>query len=111
MCDSTRSNSFNATSPRCELDSVREKIPDDLLETRVVTGDRPGFRIQLCLKAHSLCIGSRTNDLDRVLDDGNRFDRSDVESHPAGDDPRDVEYVLNKLSLMLRVSLDGFVSV
>ena len=90
-----------------ELDGVGDQIPDHLLQPFGIAGNRWRMRGEDCFDPQSLRLGRRPEGLDRALDQMWQLDPLDVEPHLAGDDPRDVEHILDDLGQRRRVALDG----
>jgi len=102
-----RQPDLDAPATRSELHGVREEVPDHLLEARGVSDHVARAGIQDRRDAYVLRVRRGAHDVDRGLDHAHELHGHDVEPHLAGDDPRDVEEVLDELRLHGRVALDG----
>ena len=107
-CELTRSSRtwIRPASGR-ELHRVGEQVPDDLLEPRRVARDRAGQRVEDLDDADALGLGGRQDRRQRRVDDLGQAHPLDVQAELAGDDPREVEQVLDELGLDLGVAVDG----
>src|SRR5205814_608038 len=97
---------LDARVRRAELDGIREKIPDDLLEPIGIGKDRPCIRIEDGLQLDLLRIGDALDSVDCRFDDRDRIDLPALEPELAGNDARYVEEVLDQLRQELGIPLD-----
>ena len=89
---------YYATLTWSELYCVREQIPDDLLQTIGVAGDRARGRIKQYLEANILCVGCRSHGLEGGLDHRTEFDRPHIEPELAGHDSGHVQQIFDHLT-------------
>src|SRR5690349_9952631 len=82
---------FNAPAFRCELDRVRQKIPDNLLEPFGVAGDRTYSRINCSLEMNVSGIGCGLHAFNDRFDYPVHFQHAYVEAKLSRDDARDVK--------------------
>src|SRR4029453_12225260 len=99
---------LNASAFRRELDGVREEIPQDLLQTGRVAGNRAGLGVENRLQPDLFCIRRRSYDLDRLLNDRGKINLPYLQSQLACDDARDIEQVVDELCLRPGAALDRF---
>src|SRR5215510_10294780 len=99
---------LDAPALRSEFDRVRDQVQDHLLQAVGVAGNQSlvlaGFNNQV----YPFLLGRRTRYLDRHPDEPAEIERPEVERHLAGDYPRNVEQVADKLDLGLDGALDVF---
>src|ERR1041384_2333456 len=91
-----------------KLHRIRQKGPNHLLQPVRIAGDHRGHGVEISFDSDSLRIGSRTHDVDGVLDHWHDLQRLKLEIKIAGDDARHVENVIDNLRLRLRVAPDSF---
>ncbi len=96
----------HTTTSRSELDGVGEQIPDHLLKTIGVTGNRRRPRIENRLQTNVLGVGRRLYDVDGRPDDAREIDGTHLEPHLARCDTGYVEQIVYQLSLSLGRPLD-----
>ncbi len=96
----------NAPLFRRELDGIRQKIPDDLLKPIGIGQDGDRRIGESERDRNPLGVGRRLNGLDRRLNDRGDLDLPDVEMKLPGDNPGNVEQILDQLRLSRGVSRD-----
>ena len=90
-----------------ELDGVREKIPDNLLQAVGVARNAIGLCVKGRLDLDALGLSRRAHGIDRRFEDDDKLDRLNIKAQLARDDARGVEYVFDDLRLRFGVALDG----
>ena len=96
----------DATALGREANGVGEQVPHDLLQAVRVTRDDARSRIGVHLDADALGARRGPHDLDGGFHHGGQIHRAHLEAQLAGDNPRDVEEVLDELRLRAGVALD-----
>ncbi len=91
-----------------ELHSVRQEIPDHLLEPLRITVDESRRIREAGREPDVLRRGCRTNGIERRADHRPQIHWTCVEPQTTGDDAGHVEDVGNQLGLQLRVPVDDF---
>ena len=81
----------------CELDGIRQEIPQHLLQALRIPGHGCRVWIDDRLDVYSLRVRRRSNNVDGAADDVRKLNRLDVQSNLSGDDPRDVKDILDNL--------------
>lgn len=96
----------NVAAGGCELDRVRDEIPDDLLKPIRIDGDGRERRVEIRRDVNSLRLGSRLQSMERRVHERlePRGYRGQLEL--AGDDARDVEQVFDEARLRPSGALD-----
>ena len=97
---------LNSSALRRELHGVHQEVPDDLLEAARVSRDGRRSRVEHVLQSNGLGLGRGPDRIKGSLDDGPEIDRTNVETHLARDNPRDIEEVVDELHLHLRSPFD-----
>jgi len=69
----------DATARRCELDRVRQQVPDDLLQA-IGIGDGLDGVGQMYVERQPLCSSGRTRRIQRAVDHGTQVHRPQVET-------------------------------
>lgn len=107
-CELTRS-SRTCTSPSLgrEFHRIRQQVPDDLLQSIGIAGDRCGARIENRLHTNLLGIRRGAKGLDGVGDDTRQIDGLHIQTELPGDDPGHIEDVSDDLIQCGRISRDG----
>src|SRR5262249_7094779 len=90
-----------------ELDGVRYKIPDDLLQSGGVAGKLSGLVIKVRGDDETFAVGGRAHGVERRSYHYHGFDRLDFDLHFAGDDAGRVEQIFDQLKLRFPITLDG----
>ena len=65
---------LNAARSWREFHGIRQQIPDDLLEAIAIAGDRPHARVDDCLDANALGVGSGLDRRYGIVDDERQLD-------------------------------------
>src|SRR5690349_2108932 len=98
----------NAPAPVSKLHRIRQQTPNHLLKPVSIAGNHRRRRVEILLDLDALCLSSRTNYIDRILDDRHHFQWMQIEIKIAGDDARHVENVVDDLRLRFCVAPDHF---
>ena len=99
---------LDAAAPRRELDGVRQQVPHRLLQPLAIAVDTRGAVLDDGLDAQALHLRGRLESSSTAADDhAAEVDELDVEAELAGDDPRQVEQVLDEPGLRRGVADDG----
>ena len=97
---------MNASALRREFDRIREQVPEDLLKPFRVGENRLCFVRYFHNNANA---PSRSRGLDRVhrgMNYGARFNPLRPDLQISGDDPGDIEQIIDQLHLGLQISID-----
>ena len=98
----------NHASHRSKLRSIRQQVPNDLLQAiRVARDDFESF-LKLRLDTDVFRFERWPDCIERGVNDRDQIDWSKMELKFSGDDARDVENVFDDLFLRPRVSFDHF---
>ena len=98
------------SSVRRKLDRVGQQIPKDLLQAICVAEHGGRFSFEVNFDLNVLRFGRWSHHIDGCFQDRCEFERMQFQIEIAGDDPRNVENVVNDLCLRFGVSiyrLDG----
>src|SRR5215475_6422947 len=99
---------LHAPARRSEFDRVRDQVQDRLLQAVGVAGNQSLVLAGFDNQVYPFLLGRRTRHLDCHPDEPAEIERPEVERHLAGDYPRNVEQVADKLDLGLDGALDLF---
>jgi hypothetical protein len=102
----SRGPQIDASVLRCELDRVREKIPENLLKPLPITEDRRQIVRDVHAYSDLLCVGGRPHAFNGIQDDSREAHRSPLDDHSAGDHARDIQNVVDELRLGSGVSFN-----
>jgi hypothetical protein len=91
---------------RRELDRISEQVAQHLREPVGIARHRR-LRLDLRAEGEAALLGDWTHRLHHALGQGRQLDRGKLQRKLAGDDPRDVEQILDELHLDPRVALHG----
>src|SRR5262249_6667469 len=96
-----------------ELDRVGDEVPDDLLEAVGISDDSSFAGAQTFIRPalYVLGLGRRPHRLDGRVDHVRKNRGAQLEPELAGDDPGDIEQVVDQLGLSEHVALDDLDSV
>ena len=105
-CELTRlRTNLNTTTARREFDRIREQVPNHLLQSHRIAGNRNGASVDNFLNAHALGFGSGlTASTAASINEFGSDGRTSMRN--AGDDSRNVEQVVDQLRLSASVTLD-----
>src|SRR5437773_4382237 len=95
-------------SGRCEFDGIRNQVPDNLLQSMSVGRYQSRFTVETCFDLNSLGFRGWAHSVNCSFKHGLQFGRLEIEIEIAGNDPRDIENIVNDLCLSLRITLDSF---
>jgi hypothetical protein len=93
---------------RREFDGIRKEVPNHLLKPLRIAGHGGSLGIEHDVQADLLGVGGWPHDFHSRFDDSDEVDGSHLDSHLAGNDPRNVQQILNELGLRSRASPDRF---
>src|SRR5499426_2334968 len=99
---------LHAPARRSEFDRVRDQVQDHLLQAVGVAGNQSLVLAGFDNQVYPFLLSRRTRHLDSHPDEPAEIERPEVERHLAGDYPRNVEQVADKLELGLDGALDLF---
>src|SRR5262249_20541256 len=80
----------------CELDGVREQIPDGLLQTAAVADHHAALGVNHRAQVHPFHFGAGPDDINGGLEDAFDIERLNVEFELSGDNARGVEDVIDQ---------------
>ena len=99
---------LHAPAFRREFDGVREEIPDDLLQTVGIAGNRSGLRVEQHLQTDVFRFRRVKQRINRRFDDFARLDELHVEPQFARDYSGNIQNIFDDLRLRTRIAVDGF---
>src|SRR5437660_684941 len=95
---------FYHTFRWCEFDGIAQQVPDDLLKSFIVGGNRPDTRIEYCLDANILRLCCRTYCIGGCINYCCRVYRAYIKADLTSGNPRDIKQILNQLRLAFYIS-------
>jgi hypothetical protein len=98
---------LHAAAGRRELHRVHQQVPHHLLQAVGRAHDGAERAVARQRERDVLGAGGRPHDVERGLDDGVQVHGLDVEPHASGDDPGEIEQVLDEAGLGGGVAQDG----
>ena len=98
---------FDVSALCCELNSIGEQVPDDLLQAIGVTCDLPGVGIEPEIEVDTFGLYRRRHAVNHRVDDRDEVHGLDLKLHLTALDTRDIEEVMDQLGLEPHVALDG----
>src|SRR5215471_5118032 len=93
---------------RREFHGVRQQVPNDLLQTAMVTRYGSAVQLQVGFQPHAFRFGCGPHRIESSFDGFGKIDRLKLETDPAGDDTRYIEHVFDQLGLSFCISFDRF---
>src|SRR5262245_22315743 len=82
-----------------ELDRISKKIPDNLLQALGVPGYRPCLGIEHRLEPHAFGVSGWAHYLEGCFNYRYEFDRPYIQAQLSCDDSRDIQQIIDELSL------------